>query len=899
MEYVPIQVLSDKWNISKRRIQILCKTGRIEGATMIGNMWVAPNDAIRPADARTKSPTKNINIGEGSFVRKELKKLLKDLYKIANDIRGDEAKDLILTAIAIGLCEHYIGFEAATPEIRKKISKDLTGKVVDNICEKISNRVCEFIKQYENDPELNNILSWAYQYSNKLVKGNIYSQTQFFTEKYMIEYLVASIANIERSNKIVDPCAGGGNFLVESLEALCNSIDGDEKDFTDGIIANTRKLYCYDIDCNITKVALVNIRLRALAILKQKFGVATFDIWNDIKPHVYMSKSTDKVRGSLATDKYTVVDILSGEEMPILTALGDADVILTNPPFATIKGMNQEQKNFLKEYYPDSNCDMCVSYFDAIYKLLKPFGYCGIVSQNAWMFLKSFKKIRERITTTYKIIKIANLGAGAFLDLSGEKSNVALLTIKKEIPVGNVIEILDLAECSLPKKKEALWKDDNSIYIMQEDINGINGYDFCEKGTLKKLLSFPKVYRDIAVPMQGTSTGNAKELVAFFWEHFGDEEWINVSNGGGYCRWQGLNDSVVKWGTNGEYIKAQKGSALRNIRYFSETKMVFSDTGTAGLNVRLLLGDQIFIASGPGIRISEGSTYAHLALLNSRLAAYCVKMMSPKITIAAGYIGQIPITQNICSSVVLEKNAKLCIELKQKVLSTRPNNLEYNSLYLSQVPEQLEVAAWVMFNDDITNELLKLQIENKIDNFIFKEYGISEEDQEQLEKTIGKSAYEINEVTDVDIYKLDMYMEKLLDASCCLKRTRVSKNTLGCDGIVEYVSKDLRINPEVIVEKIQESPYSMKKVLSKYEGLIMHNMILEFFGYNTKTGISKQLCLIEEAGAFLNGKFKGEINGVSWIKSFFNSIHTEIFKGKPCLIYESGVIQRYENKTTG
>ena len=58
--------------------------------------------------------------------------------------------------------------------------------------------------------------------------------------------------------------------------------------------------------------------------------------------------------------------------------------------------------------------------------------------------------------------------------------------------------------------------------------------------------------------------------------------------------------------------------------------MVFSDTGTAGLNVRVLLDNQIFIASGPGIRITDGNEYAHLALLNSRLASYCVRIMSPK-----------------------------------------------------------------------------------------------------------------------------------------------------------------------------------------------------------------------------------------------------------------------------
>ncbi|HBN05952.1 MAG TPA: hypothetical protein DD434_09225, partial [Bacteroidales bacterium] len=62
----------------------------------------------------------------------------------------------------------------------------------------------------------------------------------------------------------------------------------------------------------------------------------------------------------------------------------------------------------------------------------------------------------------------------------------------------------------------------------------------------------------------------------------------------------------VKWGTDGEFIKSQPGSAIRNAAYFEETELVFSDTGTAGLNVRVLLPGQLFVASGPGIRLKYG-----------------------------------------------------------------------------------------------------------------------------------------------------------------------------------------------------------------------------------------------------------------------------------------------------
>ena len=55
MEYISITQLSEKWGISPRRIQILCKEGRIPGTFRVGSNWAIPADAIKPKDQRIKS----------------------------------------------------------------------------------------------------------------------------------------------------------------------------------------------------------------------------------------------------------------------------------------------------------------------------------------------------------------------------------------------------------------------------------------------------------------------------------------------------------------------------------------------------------------------------------------------------------------------------------------------------------------------------------------------------------------------------------------------------------------------------------------------------------------------------------------------------------------------------
>lgn len=53
LSYISAKEAAEKWNISQRRVAILCSENRIEGAMMVGNMWIIPGNAEKPADKRT------------------------------------------------------------------------------------------------------------------------------------------------------------------------------------------------------------------------------------------------------------------------------------------------------------------------------------------------------------------------------------------------------------------------------------------------------------------------------------------------------------------------------------------------------------------------------------------------------------------------------------------------------------------------------------------------------------------------------------------------------------------------------------------------------------------------------------------------------------------------------
>lgn len=55
MEYLSVRQTAEKWGISKRRVQVLCSGGRVEGAIKVDSSWVIPSCTNKPKDERIKT----------------------------------------------------------------------------------------------------------------------------------------------------------------------------------------------------------------------------------------------------------------------------------------------------------------------------------------------------------------------------------------------------------------------------------------------------------------------------------------------------------------------------------------------------------------------------------------------------------------------------------------------------------------------------------------------------------------------------------------------------------------------------------------------------------------------------------------------------------------------------
>lgn len=888
-QYLSAQDVSDKWGITKRRVQNLCVANRIPGAFRLGNMWVIPADASKPKDARVHERIEEI-VPIGVSIRKARRALKAVVETSVKDFENkglspmETLQTLVIffasmlletvgldSALCLDSCEEFFGCS-----IRISVS------------EKVKGIISKYISEY--NAYLDDSLSWVYQFATKKSDEFKYNDTQFFTEKYMISTLVNSI-HIDKGSKVIDPACGGGNFLLYSFDSyvkLMPKISVIER--AEFALEN---LYGYEIDPFLAHVGAFNLKLKALMYIRSEKDIRIHD-FNKMHPLVFYPKY-ESVSGFLDTrwEKQYVINCDSRKELQLIDAFDGANIVVTNPPFRTIKGMPTEQKDYLQEFYPMAKCDLCNAFIERVMKVLPVGGKAAMVTQNSWMYLDSFTPLREMLLTEYTINNIWELGSNAFYDLSGEKANVALMTATKETPVkSHKIELRLLSNLGIERIETALEKGTvQLLHVRQIDVlnNSESRFDMVSTDHLKSLQTNCDQYKNFAIPMQGTSTGDAKNLIDYFWKHIGDADWVLVSKGGGYSRFEGLNSYCVKWGKDGEYIKNTKGSAIRNANYFEKTQLVFSDTGTAGLNVRVLLPGQIFVASGPGIRITKGKELAHLAFLNSRFAAFFVRLLSPKLTIAAGYIGKIPVTEGILASIEMENFANACLESKKRRLSKRPNNFEFTYVR-HQAGKSITDMAKKWFLEDIKDEWTQLINEQSIEDFISVEMELTHEDNLAINDYIGQRIIIANE-SENDLNLCESDALGVIGFDCFPRRTKANKKSLGSDGLIEYISQTKAISCEKVY-------YELKKRFEWFEDdytdLYVHALVMSALRFRDNENRDNSIELICSEMGIDEEQDRAIVQ--TWIKSRFDTVHSGMFEGDPLYYYDSenGMIKRIE-----
>ena len=369
----------------------------------------------------------------------------------------------------------------------------------------------------------------------------------------------------------------------------------------------------------------------------------------------------DEIRSDISMMKQAALD----ELLPVVRCAEvlaqKYDVVVTNPPYMGSSGMNALLADYVKTKYPDSKSDLFACFIERCGQMVKKNGYQAMITQHAWMFLSSFEKLRTKLLSV-DIVNMAHLGARAFEEIGGEVVQTTSFVIRKSHIADYKGEYCRLIEPTTQQGKEDMFlAGENRYEADQSNFSKIPkariGYWISNKmiGQFSK-----KPISEYADTRRGLQTGNSEKFIRKWYEVLREKEalqldqntkklpckWFLFNSGGTFRRWYGNIIDVVNWEESGRDIK-NTGKAIipSEDRYFDEL-ISWNKISSGQMSVRyqpkgIIPGDASpFLHST--VQNHEIILYA-MAMLNSKIAAAIVEVLSPTLNFEVGNIAEIPV----------------------------------------------------------------------------------------------------------------------------------------------------------------------------------------------------------------------------------------------------------------
>lgn len=358
------------------------------------------------------------------------------------------------------------------------------------------------------------------------------------------------------------------------------------------------------------------------------------------------------------------------------------DAVVTNPPYMGTTGMEMKLAKYVKDNYSDSKSDLFAVFIEKCGSMMKKNAYQAMITQQAWMFLTSYEKLRNKLRLN-DTVNMVHLGARAFEEIGGEVVQTTSFVIKKSYIAKYKGTYCRIIEPTTQQGKERMFLNaENRYYREQNDFSKIPGSPvaYWVSNNIMNLFEKEKLLGDIADSKQGLATADNNRFVRLWHEveiektNFNcknmDEanscgaKWFPYNKGGEFRKWYGNNDYVVNWEHDGYEIKhfVDKNGKLRsrpqNLQYYFKPSGTWSDITSATNAFRYKPSGHLFDITGMSF-FSEKYLFYLLALCNTKITAAILKIVAPTLHCQCGDVANLPV-------IMADNNTKQLIEEKSK-----------------------------------------------------------------------------------------------------------------------------------------------------------------------------------------------------------------------------------------
>jgi hypothetical protein len=409
----------------------------------------------------------------------------------------------------------------------------------------------------------------------------------------------------------LDPCMGSGHFVVAMFERLVALRLAEESlDAADAVAAVIRdNLFGLEIDPRCTQIAAFNLALAAW----RQVGHCTLPpmhlACSGLAPNakqadwlalagdndrlqrgmakLYMLFKDAPVLGSLINPRLASADLVDAgfhELQPLLekalaqetnddtahemavTARGISKaaeilagrftLVATNVPYLGRGKQDEGLARYCEDSYPEAKQDLSTCFVERCLDFCGPSGTSALVTPQNWLFLGSYKQLRQKLLKESSWRAISRLGPKSFQTPMWD-FNIALIILGGARPLaGQSFAGFDVSPSASPAAKA-----DSLLALTPAVIGQLAQLGNPDSVITLETLSRGSLLADFAACAEGMSTGDKDRHLVCFWEvHSKSPTWepLQVSPGG-LTSYDGFQ-YLVRWEEGQGYL-AQSGVA--------------------------------------------------------------------------------------------------------------------------------------------------------------------------------------------------------------------------------------------------------------------------------------------------------------------------------------------------
>ncbi len=512
-----------------------------------------------------------------------------------------------------------------------------------------------------------------------------------------------------RELRVLDPCMGSGHFLAFALPIVARMRMAEEGlSLADALHATlAENLFGLELDPRCSQIAAFNLALtawrmagRPMALPSLNLACSGLGIFASEESWLKLAGENHNLRFALAQSYKlfqkapilgSLIDpardprgfigfdevwshletALSAEESDESRELAVAakgvlaaarmlaknyTLVVTNVPYLGRRKQIEDLKQYCQDFYSDAKPDLATCFVDRCLRFCSTGGSIALVTPQNWLFLTSYKKLRERLLREAQWDLVSRLGSRAFETITGEVVNVTLLGLTKRAPSANhAFAGWDVGAAGNSVEKALLLRTQTILHPEQaEQVRNPDQRVVLEPNSSGTLL---EVY---VSNHQGLSTGDNPRFRRQFWElaELGSDWEAEQSTVQAITEYGGRS-GVVLWESGAGQLYRfgrENVSALHNVDRRGEEAWGQRGVAVAQMNdlPATIYGGQKFDTNvAVLLPLDPLNLPALWAFVSSRFYAPLVRQLDTKVNVTNGTLVKVPFDVEFWKQIAL------------------------------------------------------------------------------------------------------------------------------------------------------------------------------------------------------------------------------------------------------